>query len=288
MSNGKKKILVTGARGFIGKYLQKELEGDYLWTPYEGDALQEDWMNYMQRVRPEGLVHLAWITGPGYSDSEKNLLFLQKGIEMYRAFYACGGERAVFVGTEQEYARTSEPLGEDSPLAPKSLYAICKESLGRALLEESRLRGNSFAWCRLFFVYGEGEKPQRLMPSLINGLLRGENVTCSWGRFVRDYLHVSDVARALRCCLEHEGVDAVNIAGGRQTTIEEIAAEVQRQIGGAGKIAFRSREECADQPERVWADVSRLESFGWRRQVSLEEGIAREIAALRLLQEEQA
>jgi len=276
-----KKVLVTGAHGFIGSYLQKELERDYQWVPYTGDVLTEDWNAYMEQVQPNYLVHLAWITGAGYINSEKNPIFLQKSIELYRAFYECGGQRAVFVGTEQEYARTDRALNEGSLLAPKSLYAVCKGSLGRVLLEDSRIRDRSFAWCRIFFVYGAGEKPARLMPSLINGLLRGKTVTCSCDSFVRDYIHVSDLARALRLCMEQEGTTAVNVAGGRQTTIGEIADEVKRQIDGPGRVIFRSAAECADQAPSVWADVSRLRSFGWIPRVSLVEGIAEEIESLR-------
>lgn len=276
-----KKVLVTGARGFIGQYLERELAGRYEWVPYSGDVLTEDWDACMAQVRPDYLVHLAWVTGAGYIDSEKNLVFLQKSIELYRAFYAWGGQRAVFVGTEQEYARTDRALREDSPLAPKALYAICKESLGSTLLEESQVRGRSFAWCRIFFVYGAGEKSARLMPSLIGGLLRGKTVNCSCASFIRDYVHVSDLARALRCCLEQDGVSAVNIAGGRQTTIGEVADEVKRQIGGLGSVVFRSAAECSDQPSKVWADVSKLRSFGWSPQVALSEGIAEEIKSLR-------
>jgi len=276
-----KSVLVTGAGGFIGSYLQKELKNDYIWLPYTGDVLTEDWVQYMARVKPDYLVHLAWITGQGYSDSEKNLTFLQKSIELYRSFYNCGGRRAVFAGTEQEYARTNSALTEDSPLAPKTLYAICKQSLGSALLEDSKARNRSFAWCRIFFVYGTGEKPARLMPSLINGLLCGETVTCSSGSFVRDYIHVSDLARALRCCLEQEETAAVNIAGGQRTTIGEIAEEVRRQLGGLGKVVFRDAAKCGNQPESVWADVSRLRSYGWTPKLSLAEGIAMEIAGLR-------
>lgn len=282
----RKTVLVTGANGFIGRHLRKELEGDYRWLPYTGDVLTEDWETCLRQTRPELLIHLAWITGPGYADSEKNLRFLQKSIELYRAFYENGGQRAVFVGTEQEYARTESPLRETDALSPKNLYAICKSSLGQALLEESRLRGRDFAWGRIFFVYGEGEKAARLMPSLIDGLSQGRAVTCSCGDFIRDYIHVSDLARALRCCLERDRVGAVNLAGGRRTTIGEIASEVQRQLGTSGAVAFRTAQACADQPPAVLADVTRLRELGWEPRVSLAEGIAGEIAYLRRKMEE--
>lgn len=275
-----KTVLLTGAGGFIGRYAAEELKSiGCVVYPFEGDMLKEDLHAYMARLKPEYLVHLAWVTGEGYLDSPKNLIFAQKSIELYRAFYECGGKRAVFVGTEQEYARTGSIFSEDSPLEPRSLYAKCKASLGTMLVSDSLCRNNGFVWARIFFVYGAGEKPARLMPSVVSALSQGHNVTCSCADFVRDYVYVKDLSSALCRCLFSAFSGFVNISGGHDTTIGEIASIIKGQLGN-GSVSFRSAEECGNQPPYLRGDVSRLKSLGWKPRFTLEQGIAEEIAFL--------
>ena len=213
----KETVLVTGANGFIGRYVVGLLECDYTVVKVETDIFALDWDAYLRNIRPDYLIHLAWVTGEGYQDAPENVLWVQKSIELYRAFFAQGGRRAVFVGTEQEYRRSDAPLDENAPLKPDSLYAECKADLGRILLKDSAVRKNGFVWCRLFFVYGGGEKPRRLMPSLLRGFLSGERPVCSYEGYVRDYLYVKDAAAALRACLFSDYIGAVNVAGGART-----------------------------------------------------------------------
>ncbi len=277
MNISKKRVLVTGLHGFIGGYLKNTLEPQYTCIGYNGNMLTEDWDEYINNTRPDYLINLAWITGLGYSSSELNLEFYRKSIELYEAFYKYGGINAVFIGTEQEYKRSSFALTEESELEPKTLYSYCKCGLGKILVEKSKQCGNNFCWCRVFFVYGSGEKQARLMPSLINGLLKNEIVTCSYDGFVRDYLHVSDVASALCFCLENNGVNIVNIGSGSKTTIGMIADEVIKQVRGTGSVKFKTLDECFDQPMVVYADNSKLKQLGWSQKVSLSNGIAMEI-----------
>lgn len=275
-----KTVLVTGAGGFIGKYVTAELKNrGYAVLAFEGDIFKTDFDKYMEHQHPEYLINLAWVTGEGYLDSPKNLLFMQKSIEMYQAFYQHGGKRAVFVGTEQEYARTGKIFTEASPVSPSSLYAECKADLGKILVNASRLYAHGFVWGRIFFVYGAGEKPKRLMPSIITGLAAGHEVTCSYDCLVRDYIYVKDVAGAICHCLFSEYTGMVNIAGGRDTTIGEIAAFIQSKIR-KGSVAFRSLEACKDQAPYLRGDVSLLESLGWKHRYTLEDGLAEEIAVL--------
>jgi nucleoside-diphosphate-sugar epimerase len=85
----KNTVLVTGAGGFIGRYLTKELEERYSCDVHEfkGDIFSTCWETYLRSLEPSYLVNLAWTTGAGYLDSNENLLFVQKSIELYDAFF---------------------------------------------------------------------------------------------------------------------------------------------------------------------------------------------------------
>ena len=147
-------------------------------------------------------------------------------------------------------------------------------------MKYSKISGNEFVWARLFFVYGTGEKPKRLMPSIIKGLLNNEEVWCSYQEYVRDYIHVEDVARAIKCCLFADYTGFVNIAGGRETKIGEIAEIIKRNIGGSGEVRFKPHSEC-NQPLHIQGDIAILESLGYKPYYSLEEGLKKEINDMR-------
>ena len=274
------KVLIIGADGFIGKYVTKLLEKDFVIEKFQEDALTVDWNVYISQSKPQYLINLAWRTGQGYLDSFENVLFLKSGIALYDAFYKNGGKNAVFIGTEQEYSKSIEPQKETSPLAPVSLYAKCKEALGSVLVENSLIEKRHFVWCRLFFVYGYGEKEQRLMPSLIKSLLENQDATCSYDGYIRDYIYVKDVASAICKCLFSNYTGFVNVAGGEKTTIGRIAEIIKANIETTAKIYHKSEEEC-NQNMCSCADISVLRSLGWERQYSLEAGLKEEIEMIR-------
>ena len=273
------KIMLTGASGFIGQYVTKLLEANYELSFVEGNIFDINFDEYMKTEKPDYLINLAWVTGQGYLDSYDNVRFVQKGIEMYEAFYKYGGKRAVYVGTEQEYERKNTPLKESDTIQPISLYAECKADLGKILVKNSQLTDKGFVWARLFFIYGAGEKPQRLMPSIIKGLLNQEEVVCSYEGYVRDYIHVEDVASAIVTCLFADYTGCVNIGGGKPTTIGKVAEMIKELVGGEGRVTFRTHEEC-QQPMCVQADISLLESLGWKQKYSLKDGLETEVQAL--------
>lgn len=276
----KEKILIVGADGFIGKYVTQLLENDYIIEKFKEDALTVNWDEYISKSKPQYLINLAWRTGQGYLDSYENVLFLKSGIALYDAFYRNGGKNAVFIGTEQEYSKSEEPQKEISPLAPVSLYAKCKEALGSVLVENSLIEKRNFVWCRLFFVYGYGEKEQRLMPSLIKSMLENKDATCSYEGYIRDYIYVKDVASAICKCLFSNYTGFVNVAGGEKTTIGKITEVIKANIETTAKIYYKSEEECK-QNMCSCADISVLKSLGWEKQYSLNEGLKEEIEMIR-------
>ena len=105
---------------------------------------------------------------------------------------------------------------------PRSVYGASKASFH--LLLDSSWRPPSLAvtWARLFNLTGAGEHPDRLLPTVVRGLLAGRSVDLSPGDQLRDYLDVDDVADAL-VHLASAGVDgAVNVCSGRATSLREL------------------------------------------------------------------
>ena len=113
------------------------------------------------------VVHLAWYAEPGkYLQSELNLECLTGTIEWLRACMQAGVRRLVGVGTCAEYDLAQGMLRIDTPLKPQTLYAACKASAFQVLSQLLPSSDVEFAWCRLFYLYGEGEDPRRLVPYL--------------------------------------------------------------------------------------------------------------------------
>jgi nucleoside-diphosphate-sugar epimerase len=303
--NGKptQRILITGATGFIGSHLTRQLaasgnEISVLLPPgagldrindvsaslhvIPGDVLNPgDVAACLAEAKPDLCFHLAWYVEPGkYLSSEMNLDHLEAGVRLARQLAAAGCRRLVVTGTCFEYdlarqdASGRERLSERSPTAPRSLYAACKSSLQQVLEQLSALSGMAVAWPRLFYQYGPFEDERRLVPVIILALLEGRSVALTPGEQVRDYLHVEDVASAIMATGLGSLTGPVNIGSGTPVTVREIAEALGRVAGRPDLLAFGARDYAPDDPPFVCADNRRLvEGTSWSPHWTLEAGL---------------
>jgi nucleoside-diphosphate-sugar epimerase len=200
-------------------------------------------------------------------------------LDLAAAFVEGGGRRIVGVGTGFEYATCHEPCHEDrTELSPTSAYAVSKDATRRLLARLAANDGVSFAWGRVFHLYGPGEHPSRLVASVSRSLLRQEPALCSEGTYIRDFLHVRDTADGL-VAVTASGVEgSVNIASGIPIAIRDVVTEVAVQIGNADLVRFGALPARPEPPRQV-ADVSRLrDEVGWSPCFDLSKGIADTIA----------
>src|SRR5262249_10932532 len=120
------------------------------------------------------VIHAAWYAEPGhYLHSPKNADCLARTLAFAEGALKAGVRRFVGVGTCFEYDLSAGTLSVSSPLKPLTPYAEAKVETFRTLTD--LFRGKiSFAWCRLFYLYGEGEDVRRLVPYLHARLRAGE------------------------------------------------------------------------------------------------------------------
>jgi nucleoside-diphosphate-sugar epimerase len=291
-----KKVLVTGASGWIGSYaLPLLIEHGYevhavanRTVPtavlgvhsHRADLLDESaMMELLERVRPTHLLHLAWYTDPGrYQTSERNYVWCRAGIDLLCAFAKSGGRRAVFAGTCFEYDHSAGVCSETkTQCIPTTPYGACKLALSEIVTHPPD--GLSTAWGRIFYLYGPGEHPSRLVASVIGSLLRNRPARCTHGRQLRDFLHVADVALAFALILDGHVEGIVNIGSGEEITIRSLVEIIADAVGVPhSMVQFGALSVAPGDSPRVVADIRRLrEEVDFRPRLQISEGMAETI-----------
>jgi Nucleoside-diphosphate-sugar epimerases len=296
------RLLVTGATGLIGRQLLPQLhaagyevhavahridipaDARPFATWHSADLLRASSLRpIVQSVSAPYLLHLAWPALVENLNSGIHQTFLDASCSLLREFYYAGGARAVVAGTCFEYDWSEGLCVENrTPLKPSTAYGAAKDQLRRYLESLARETDRSWAWGRVFFVYGPHQSPTRFVPALIHGLLNQRPVPCTEGYQIRDYLHAFDVASALLRLLEsaHEGT--CNIGSGEATSLREIAGHIADLTGGRELLQFGARPTPKGESPVILADVHRLHHvIGWSPRFTLASGLAHVVAACR-------
>ncbi|MEQ1716641.1 MAG: NAD(P)-dependent oxidoreductase [Hyphomicrobium sp.] len=228
-------------------------------------------------------IHLAWETRHGALwSAPENLDWVGASLRLLRSFHDSGGQRFLGVGTGVEYEAPGDGpcIPGHTPIAPTHLYAVAKDAFHRVLASFAAGSEMEYAWARVFYLIGPGEAEERLVPSLISGLLAGRTVQCSSGRQLRDYMDVRDAGEAIaRLGVTTAANGAFNIATGRPVTIADVARTVGRMLGKDELIALGAMADRPSEPPNLWGDITSLrQATGFEPRRSLDDAVEYSIA----------
>jgi nucleoside-diphosphate-sugar epimerase len=287
------RVIITGACGFVGSQVVDAMSR----LGYEVHALDRQFnrgfhsnhvTNHMidlldaqatrtllDKLRPTGLIHLAWNTTHGeYWNSLVNLDWLAASLLLLRNFAASGGRRALLVGSSAEYkwGELGDLLELGSALQPSGLYGISKNALNQVSEKYTENTGMSYAWARLFNVFGPGESPKRLVPRVICTLLQNDRLKIDESSNIRDFLYASDAGSALAALYNSNVQGPVNVGSGEGVAIKDVISIIAEYLRASDLIDICNEFNKQSQPSRIVPSTTRLrEEVGWSPHISLKQ-----------------
>lgn len=276
------KILVTGATGFIGKYVVHELlksghtivaattrvaqqisseKINYAFMDLDNIDSDENYFCYFGN--PDMLIHLAWQGLPNY----KSLFHFEKNLVSHYAFLrnliTNGLKKLVVTGTCFEYGMREGCLSEDMLTDPQNPYALAKDTLRKFLFELKKSQDFGCTWIRLFYMYGEGQNTNALLSQLQNSLDKGKEVfNMSGGEQQRDYLPVEKVAKYIvAVALKESFSGIVNCCSGRPIRVKELVENYLKDTNQQIKLNLGFYPYTDYEAMSFWGDNAKLKKL---------------------------
>jgi UDP-glucuronate decarboxylase len=288
---GVRRVLVTGASGFIGQVCTRlllargfEVHGTgraeapsipgLVW--HQANLLTSVGRERAMAVRPSHLLHLAWEARPGlYRDSPDNAAWAEASLDLLDRALSGGARRIFGIGSCFEYGPFDGPCGEvATPCRPETTYGRAKLATAQGFVAAGA------AWGRVFFPFGPGEPRAKLLPSLILSLAAGQDFPCSAGDQIRDFIFVEDLADAVVSVLESGAGGVINLGSGEGTSLKQIIQHAAQLMGRADLVRFGARTVSGPDAERlIVADIDRLRhEISWTPKIGWAAGVERSIA----------
>jgi nucleoside-diphosphate-sugar epimerase len=286
------RVLVTGALGFIGQHMAALLQARGFETHITArgtlpetagitahgvDLLRQDEaQRLIKDIRPDIIIHTAWYVAHGrFWTAPENTDWLEASTALAAYAAEAGTRRFVGLGTCAEYAtdagEDAYPWPETRPIAPATPYGEAKATLARRLSEMAEARARfSFAWARLFHLFGPGENPARLVPSIMLALREGREAQCASGRPVRDFISTQNAAAAIAALATSDITGPVNIGSGAPISIAAMARLIAEIAGRPYLLRLGALPDRPNEAPYMVAHTGRLRrEVGFTAPVSL-------------------
>ncbi len=302
-----RKVLITGATGFIGSHLTRRLVAQgarvtVLARPtsnlhvldgvmerveiHHADVSQRDALRRaFEAIRPEIVFHLAAVgmSQPFVAVEVALRTNVHGTVNLLEAAQQTGVQRFIHSGTAYEYGQRNQvhEIGLDEGLDPINTYAASKAAAWAFVRMYARTFGLPAVTLRLYHVYGPGQPPMTLIPSAICAALEGRDFPMTAGQQKRDFVYVDDVVEGYVRAALAPGVEgkSIDLGSGQSFEIRQVVQHLFEMTGATGRPLIGALPYRPGEIMNQVADTQAAREFlGWQAITPLEEGLRQTVA----------
>lgn len=306
-----KKILITGANGFIGRHLVRRLNAEGYSVGalvrsvsaktgriegvsyFHGDIRNyEEVKTAFSAFEPDTIIHLATYYAVMHRADEIGVMIDTnvKGTTNLLEAAKESGAVQLFINTSstQVYEQKKQCLKEEDVIKPQSLYAVTKLYAEEACSYYADAFHLPCVTLRLFPPYGPGDHERRLIPYVIGSILKNTPPNLTTGKQEWDFVYIDDIVNAYLAVLKSypfkDDHAIFNIGTGEAVSIRSFVEKIRVNIGSDidllwGSVAHRSNE--------VWynsADIKKAQTvLHWSPETGIDEGIKKTVEWFRTI-----
>lgn len=277
MNHDVKTILVTGAGGYVGSYVVKELLNmginvsaiarnvsniDSRARIFEVDIFDENINIFKDLEEPDVVIHLAWRDG-FIHNSPTHMKYLYSHINFLQNLINGGLKHLVVMGTMHEIGYHEGEVDEYTPMHPNSMYGVAKNTLRQALEILLKDKEVVFQWLRAFYIYGDDAKNKSIFAKIIQAEEENkEYFPFTTGENKYDFITVDKLAHQIvRTALQSKITGIINCCSGEPISLRDKVEEFLKLNNFEIKLKYGAFPDRPYDSSAIWGNSNKIESI---------------------------
>ena len=273
----RKTYLVTGANGYIGRYVvksllekgQKVLACDFSYDGVDKRAIQlncdifsGDESIYEIVGKPDVCIHMAWKNGFVHN-ADSHILDLPKHYTFIKNMIEGGLKHIVVMGSMHEVGYWEGPIDENTPCNPLSMYGIAKNTLRQLVLTLAKNNDAICQWIRAYYILGDDLKNNSIFSKLTQAEMDGkETFPFTSGKNKYDFINIEELANQISAvAMQDEIIGIINCCTGEPISLADRVEQYIKDNNYKIKLEYGAFPDRPYDSPGEWGDATKIKQI---------------------------